>query len=74
MMIQARNADIFKFQSEMEDAFRLDCNPDDIKVDKDAKKLNSYIRKCRKKINRIRNLSQKILCEKKSIREQFWCV
>ena len=70
-MIQTRNASILAFQNEMEDAFRLDCNKEDIKSDKDAKKLFAYIRKSRRKVNRIDRLTKWILCDKKSIYDKL---
>ena len=66
-MIQTKNANMLVFQNEMEDAFRLDCTKEDIKSNKDAKKLYAYIRKSRRKVNRIDKLIRWILCDKKSI-------
>lgn len=60
-MIQPRHCDIIAFQDEMEDAFMLDANPDDIKEFPEAKKCMREILKSRRRVNRIINLTRRIL-------------
>ena len=48
------------YQSEMEDAFRIDCNPEDVKQFPEAKKCLSMILKSRKHVNKIVNLSRRV--------------
>ena len=44
-MIQLRYCDITTFQDEMEDAFKLDCNPEDLKEFPEARKCANEILK-----------------------------
>lgn len=60
-MIQPRHCDIITFQNEMEDAFMLDANPDDIKEFPEAKRCMREILKSRRKVNRIIKLTRRIL-------------
>lgn len=60
-MIQPRHCDIIAFQKEMEDSFRLDCNPEDVKEFPEARKCAFEILKSRIRINRIIKLSRKVL-------------
>ena len=52
-MIRPRHCDIIAFQNEMEDAFMLDANPDDIKEFPEAKKCMREILKSRRRVTRI---------------------
>lgn len=45
---------------DLEDAFRLDCNDEDIRNDPEAKKLAKMLKKCRKRTDRY----YKFLCRK----------
>ena len=54
---------IYQYQKECEDAFLLECSIDDIKEDKDAKKLWKFIKRQRRRVNKIRKLEYKLLCE-----------
>lgn len=61
-MIQPKHCDIIAFQDEMEDAFKLDCNPEDLKEFPEARKCANKILKNRKKINKMIKLTKKVLC------------
>lgn len=61
-MIQPRHCDIIAFQDEMEDAFKLDCNPEDLKEFPEAKKCAKGILKSRKKVNKMIKLKRQVLC------------
>lgn len=59
--IKPRHSDIEAFQDEMEYAFMLDANPDDIKEFPEAKKCMKEILKSRRKVNRIIKLTRGVL-------------
>ena len=61
-MIQPKHCDIIAFQDEMEDAFKLDCNPEDLKEFPEARKCANEILKVRRKVNRMIKLTKKVLC------------
>ena len=61
-MIQPRHCNIIAFQNEMEDSFKLDCNPEDLKEFPEAKKCAKEILKSRKKVNKMIKLTKKVLC------------
>lgn len=61
-MIQPRHCDIIAFQNEMEDSFKLDCNPEDLKEFPEARKCANEILKSRKKVNKMIKLTKKVLC------------
>ena len=61
-MIQPRHCDIIAFQDEMEDTFKLDCNPEDLKEFPEARKCANEILKRRKKVNKIIKLTKRVLC------------
>ncbi len=61
-MIQARNIGIEAFQDEMEWAFMIDANPEDIKEFPEAKKCAKEILKSRKKVNKMIKLKKQVLC------------
>ena len=52
-MIQPRHCDIIAFQDEMEDAFKLDCNPEDLKEFPEARKCANKILKSRRKNDKV---------------------
>ena len=52
-MIQPRHCDIIAFQDEMEDAFKLDCNPEDLKEFSEARKCANKILKSRRKNDKV---------------------
>lgn len=59
--IKPRHSDIEAFQDEMEYAFMLDANPDDVKEFPEAKKCMREILKSRKRVNRIIKLTRGVL-------------
>lgn len=59
--IKPRHSDIEAFQEEMEDAFMIDANPEDIKEFPEAKKCMREILKSRRRVNKIINLTQGVL-------------
>lgn len=59
--VKPRHCDIEAFQDEMECAFMLDVNPEDIKEFPEAKKCMKEILKSRRKVNRIIKLSRGVL-------------
>ena len=59
--IKPRHSDIEAFQNEMEDAFMIDANPEDIKEFPEAKKCMREILKSRRKVNKIIKLTQGVL-------------
>lgn len=59
--IKPRHSDIEAFQNEMEYAFMLDANPEDIKEFSEAKKCMCEILKSRRKVNKIIKLTQGVL-------------
>lgn len=61
-MIHRRHCDIEAFQNEMEDSFKLECNPEDVKEFPEAKKCAKEILKSRKKVNRMIRLTRSVLC------------
>ena len=61
-MIQPRHCDIIAFQNEMEDSFKLDCNPEDLKEFPEARKCANEILNSRKKVNKMIKLTKKVLC------------
>ena len=52
-MIQPKHCDIIAFQDEMEDAFKLDCNPEDLKEFPEARKCANKILKSRRKNDKV---------------------
>lgn len=54
-MIQPRHCNIIAFQNEMEDSFKLDCNPEDLKEFPEARKCANEILKSRKKVSELLN-------------------
>ena len=61
-MIQPKHCDITTFQDEMGDAFKLNCNPEDLKEVPEARKCANEILKGRRKVNRMIKLTKKVLC------------
>ena len=61
-MIQPKHCDIIAFQDEMEDAFKLDYNPEDLKEFPETRKCANEILKVRRKVNRMIKLTKKVLC------------
>ncbi len=59
--IKPRHSDIEAFQNEMEAAFMLDANPEDLKEFPEAKKCAAEIRKSRRKVNLIIKLTKRVL-------------
>jgi hypothetical protein len=53
--------DWWQHQQDLEDAFRLDCSEEDIKSDKEAKKLFKQLKKQRKHTHKMEKLYQKIV-------------
>lgn len=49
------------YQRECEDAFRLECSEEDIKSNKDAKKLYKRLKKQRRYIKKVERLINKII-------------
>lgn len=61
-MIQPKHCDIIAFQDEMEDAFKLHCNPEDLKEFPEARKCANEILKNSKKVSEMIKLTKKVLC------------
>ena len=47
---------------QMEDAFKLDCNPEDLEEFTEARKCANEILTNRKKVNKMIKLTKKVLC------------
>lgn len=48
-----------EYMRDLEDAFKLDCNEEDVREDKTAKQCYKVLKKCRKKANKF----HKFLCK-----------
>ena len=59
------------FQSEMESAFMLDCNPEDVRTFPEAKKLANAILRSRKQVTKIMKKTDKVLNPKPLNKEGF---
>lgn len=53
--------DWWQYQQDCEDAFRLDCSEEDVKNDKEAKKLFKQLQKQRKCVQIMDKLYQKVV-------------
>lgn len=52
-------SDLNAYQTDLEDAFRLECSADDIKVNSEVRKLFKFIKKQRKRVNKFINSQKK---------------
>ena len=54
-------AKLLNYQRDLEDSFALDCSPEDIKQSKEATKLHKQLKKSRKYIDKIKNITDKLM-------------